>query len=356
MPAALVTGTFNPPHMGHVGLIKAAIERRDHVVVVVLAQPHDRFSAESRARALEQDCIAEGVSPHAMTIVHGDESTPYDPTDPAVMTSNARVIEAHLRHTPAVDMLVTSEANGEQFAELLGLHHFSYDPQRAIVPVSSSRIRADLVANWHLLGPGSRELLAIRAVFVGAESTGTTTTTLAVQAALIARGGNFAGTNWIREYGRDLTMRKLEQVAAMGLPEYTVPWTTTDFVEIAVVQQQLEDVAARTGGPVVCCDTDVFATVIWERRYLGVKASLPMPATNQNRIYLVTEPDGVPYVQDKIRNSEDLRYSMTREFEDEMVATGRAWLALDGPVETRVTLALAAIDAAMAQAFDFHGA
>ena len=354
MPAALVTGTFNPPHMGHVKLIKAAIQKRDHVVVIVLGQPHDRFSAELRAKALEQDCIAEGVAESSMTIVHGYESTPYDPTDEAVVKSNARVIEAHLRQTPTVDLLVTSEASGAHFASLLGLHHFSYDPERAIVPVSSTQIRQDLISNWHLLGPGSRELLAIRAVFVGAESTGTTTTSLAVQAALIARGGDFAQTNYIREYGRDLTMRKREQAEAIGKMEYEVPWTTTDFVEIAVVQQQLEDVAARTGGPVVSCDTDVFATLIWERRYMGDKASLPMPANNPNRIYFVTQPDDVPFVQDEIRDSENLRGSMTREFEDELIATGRSWVALDGTVETRVRLALEAIDEAMAQAFAFH--
>ena len=107
MPAALVTGTFNPPHMGHVKLIKSAIEKRDHVVVVVLAAPHDRLAANDRARALLQDCVAEGVSEAAMTIVHGYESTPYDPGNSAVAKSNARVIEAHLRHTPPVDLLVT---------------------------------------------------------------------------------------------------------------------------------------------------------------------------------------------------------------------------------------------------------
>ncbi len=354
MPAALVTGTFNPPHMGHVKLIKAAIQKRDHVVVVVLGQPHDRFSAELRAKALEQDCIAEGVAESAMTIVHGYESTPYDPTDSAVVKSNSRVIEGHLRQTPPVDLLVTSEQSGEQFAAMLGLHHYSYDPERAIVPVSSTQIRADLIGNWHLLGPGTRELLAIRAVFVGAESTGTTTTSLAVQAELIKRGGDFVQTNYIREYGRDLTMRKREQAEAIGKMEYEVPWTTTDFVEIAVVQQQLEDVAARTGGPVVCCDTDVFATLIWERRYMGDKARLPMPANNPNRIYFVTQPDGVTFVQDAIRDSENLRETMTREFEDELIATGRSWVALDGTVETRVALALEAIDDAMAQAFAFH--
>ena len=177
-----------------------------------------------------------------------------------------------------------------------------------------------------------------------------------MQEALKKRGGNFSGTNWIREYGRDLTMRKKEQAESMGLTEHAVPWTATDFVEIAVVQQQLEDVAARTGGPVVCCDTDVFATIIWERRYLGNKASLPMPETTQNRIYFVTQPDGVPFVQDKIRDSENLRYSMTREFEDDLVSTGRSWLSLDGSVETRVELALDAIDTAMRQAFDFQTA
>jgi len=356
MASALVTGTFNPPHMGHVHLIKAAIEKRDHVVVVVLAQPHDRVSAVDRAKALQQDCVAEGVAESAMTIVHGYESTPYELDDESAWDSNARVIQAHLRQTPPVDLLVTSEKSGDKFAKKLGIHHFSFDPDRNLVPVSSTQIRKDLIGNWHLLGPGSRELLAIRAVIIGAESTGTTTTTLALQAALKARGGNFTATNSIREYGRDLTMRKKEQAESMGLVENAVPWTATDFVEIAVVQQQLEDVAARTGGPVVCCDTDVFATIIWERRYLGDKASLAMPPTNQNRIYFVTQPDGVPFIQDKIRDSEDLRDSMTREFEDDLIGTGRSWVSLDGPVETRVELALDAIDTAIQQAFDFQTA
>jgi hypothetical protein len=79
-----------------------------------------------------------------------------------------------------------------------------------------------------------------------------------------------------------------------------------------------------------------------------------MPANNANRIYFVTQPDGVPFVQDEIRDSENLRDIMTREFEDELIATGRSWVALDGTVESRVALALEAIDDAMAQAFAFH--
>jgi hypothetical protein len=47
---------------------------------------------------------------------------------------------------------------------------------------------------------------------------------------------------------------------------------------------------------------------------------------------------------------------MTREFEDDLVSTGRSWLSLDGSVETRVELALDAIDTAMRQAFDFQTA
>jgi hypothetical protein len=47
---------------------------------------------------------------------------------------------------------------------------------------------------------------------------------------------------------------------------------------------------------------------------------------------------------------------MTREFEDDLISTGRAWVSLDGSVETRVELALDAIDNAMRQAFDFQTA
>jgi hypothetical protein len=47
---------------------------------------------------------------------------------------------------------------------------------------------------------------------------------------------------------------------------------------------------------------------------------------------------------------------MTREFEDDLIGTGRSWVSLDGPVETRVELALDAIDTAIKQAFDFQTA
>ncbi|NBU32963.1 MAG: transcriptional regulator, partial [Actinobacteria bacterium] len=68
------------------------------------------------------------------------------------------------------------------------------------------------------------------------------------------------------------------------------------------------------------------------------------------------QPDGVPFVQDKIRDSEGMRESMTREFEDVLISTGRAWVALDGSVAQRVELTLQALDEAMATAFEFNEA
>lgn len=55
-----------------------------------------------------------------------------------------------------------------------------------------------------------------------------------------------------------------------------------------------------------------------------------MPANSPNRIYFVTHPHGIDFMQDKIRDIAELRESMTREFEDVLVSTGRAWVALDG--------------------------
>lgn len=190
-------------------------------------------------------------------------------------------------------------------------------------------------------------MTTVRAVFVGAESTGTTTTSRAVQRELAARGGAWSRTQWVPEYGREYTVRKREQAGTLGDRQYEVPWTHGDFVAIAEEQQRIEDAAAAISGPVVCCDTDALATVIWERRYLAEAASMPLVLPGPDRVYFVTQPEGVPFVPDDIRDSENLREWMTRAFEDALDQLGARWFPLTGTVAARVAAAVARIDEAL---------
>jgi nicotinamide riboside kinase len=161
---------------------------------------------------------------------------------------------------------MTPPFRGIRTSTKAGAIHTS-DPTRSTIPISAAAVRADPLAAWDALGPGTRRMLTARIVLLGAESTGTTTLAAALADRLRTRGGPWAGTRLVEEYGRTLTERKQAQATTpdAGAP-LSVTWTPADFSEIVTVQAWAEEQAAATGGPALICDTDAFATPIWERR------------------------------------------------------------------------------------------
>ena len=115
-------------------------------------------------------------------------------------------------------------------------------------------------------------------------------------------------------------------------------------MEIARHQNELEDLAARRGGPVLVCDTDAFATGIWCERYLGAPSAGVDAIARRHPLYLLTHHDGVPFEQDGIRDGESIRDWMTGRFEEALAATGRRTVVLRGSVDERIATGLAAID------------
>lgn len=223
-----------------------------------------------------------------------------------------------------IDAVFTSEPYGHELAARFGATPVTLDVDRRVAPVSGTALRADPVAGWQYLSSPVRRDLALRVVVVGAESTGTTTLSQDLHASLVGRGGPWAETGWVPEIGRQWTHDLVTATAAhrerTGQPAPTMEdllWTTEDFTAIAAAQRTAEDAAAAAGGPVLVCDTDAFATDIWHTRYLGggspavlsVADDGPLPA-----LYLLTADDGVPFVQDGIRDGEHLRVWMTTEF------------------------------------------
>ncbi|WP_245601587.1 AAA family ATPase [Hamadaea tsunoensis] len=336
----LVVGKFYPPHAGHHHLIRVAAAACERVTVVVAPS-----SRESIPLAVRLDWLREvHADTDGVRVAGVIDDHPIDYADPEVWDAHCAVFQSVL--DADVDAVFSSEAYGEELARRFGAQHVAVDPRRAAAPVSGTAVRMDPVAYWDMLAPPVRAWFTRRIVVVGAESTGTTTLSRALAAALRDRGGVWSATGWVPEYGRELTERKLAALRTRD-PEATVfdvTWDRDDFVEVAEAQNAAEDAAARTGSPILVCDTDSWATAIWEERYLGSTSPAVRAAARRPALYLLTDDKDVPFEDDGLRDGEHLRTWMNERFRSELRTRGLPFVEVSGAPEARLAVALSACD------------
>ncbi len=319
----LVIGKFYPPHAGHHFLINTAAAVCERVSVVVMAASHEALPLEKRVAWLSD---AHGDQPGVQVLGILDD-VPVDYGDADIWRQHVDLMREALLASDAgpVTSVFTAEAYGEELARRFDAVPVTLDTARCHVPVSGTRVRADPVGQWQHLAPPVRGGLARRVVVVGAESTGTTTLSLALADYWRRQGAAHGETRWVAEYGRAFTIEKLaREQATAQLYGQPVPgmndlvWTPDEFLHIARVQTEWEETAAREGGPLLICDTDALATAIWQARYLGDEAPavLKIAASRTPTLYLVTDHEGVPFEQDGVRDGEHLRAWMTGRFMD----------------------------------------
>jgi HTH-type transcriptional repressor of NAD biosynthesis genes len=338
----LVVGKFYPPHSGHHHLVRTAAAHCDKVTVIVAGSQAESLGLDDRVAWMRQEHTVD----RNVDIIGVIDDAPIDYRSPQAWATHTAVFDAVLRRTGAggVDAVFSSEQYGNELAAHYGAIHVEVDRERLTFPVSGTACRGNLAEMWMHLAPTTRAALTARVVVVGAESTGTTTVSHAVADRFRARGGIWARTQWVAEYGRERSQQKLDLLRAT-IPSAQldeVRWTSEDFWRIASVQTEREDAAARIGSPLLVCDTDAFATQVWERRYLGAQsvhaAAVRVP---RHDVYLVTDHAGVPFVQDGLRDGESIRADMTRWFLDALTSAGHSWVLLTGSLDERVELAMA---------------
>ena len=146
------------------------------------------------------------------------------------------------------------------------------------------------------------------------------------------------GTTWANEIGRDYSQRKADE----GTGD---EWGTSDLVEIANMQQEIEDFRALRSGPLMVCDTEALSTGIWHELYMGAPSPEVVAIANRRRysLFVLTSLD-VPWERDGIRTGDHLRPSMHQRFLDELAKRPEPWIEVRGSVEQRVALIEAEID------------
>jgi NadR type nicotinamide-nucleotide adenylyltransferase len=351
----LVVGKFYPPHAGHLLLIRAAARTCDQVTVAVLGSSVETMPLDVRAACLREVHAEESN----IVVVTKADDHPIDYDDARVWDLHMDVIRAAVAQAggPPVDAVFASEHYGAELARRLDARNVCLDLRRELVPVSGTAVRRDPPAYWSLLAAPVRAWLARRVVLVGAESTGKTTLAAQVAENLAARGGAFASCTWVAEYGRRYALDKLAAARAetllAGLPPARpedLTWSPGEFETIARAQAAAEARAARSGGPVLVCDTDAFTTAIWAERYAGRPLAEVDAVAGSARphLYLLSDVEGAPFVQDGTRDGESVRAWMTRRFVERLENEGRKYEWLRGTLDARRSAALAAIDRLLA--------
>jgi NadR type nicotinamide-nucleotide adenylyltransferase len=342
----LVVGKFYPPHAGHHHLIDTAAAACERLTVVVAASPLESIPIALRAAWLRE----RHSQPH-VEIVPAVDDIPVDYDSDTTWAAHVAVFRAAAGGP--VDVVFSSEEYGPELARRLDAVHVPGDPARERFPVSGTAVRADPVACWEWLSPAVRAHLARRVVVVGAESSGTTTLARALASHYARRGGVWAATRWVPEYGRLYCEEKLA-VARRRDPHLwlgDLGWTSEEFTVIAERQRAWEESAARSGSPLLVCDTDAFATELWHERYVGTPA--PHLAGTHHDLWILTDTTGVPFEQDGWRDGEAVREAMSARFAEELEHRRLPHVVVAGPHGKRLYEAIEAIDALIVKGWTF---
>jgi NadR type nicotinamide-nucleotide adenylyltransferase len=289
----LLIGKFYPPHLGHHAAIRDAAATCEHLTVLVMAAAVETVPLADRVSWLHAEHRGEA----GVRIIGIRCDAPLDAANQQVWAAQVALMQAAVRAAgdPVdVDAVFSGEHHGAELARWLG----AVDARIPRTALSSSAVRRDLAGRWTDLAPATRAGLATRIVVVGAESTGTTTLAGQLTQHYSARGGSWNTTRVVGEYGREYT--RLKWARNPGVDLVDMVWNSADFDAIGAEQTRREDAAAEAGSPVLICDTDAFATAIWERRYLGTDARTQHPWTRvpPRAVYLVTDHTGVAWHDD----------------------------------------------------------
>lgn len=352
----LVVGKLRPPHDGHLYLVRSAASFCETLTVGVFDVESKRLPLSERV-AILKECFPEKQYPN-LRFIWAEDPHPIDYEDPEIWRKHVAIFEDAIRvavetsgerwEESRPDALFTSESYGDELARRLQIPtHVCLDEPRSWKAVSATRVREGWLDQWEHLPLPTQRRLCLRVVILGAESTGTTTLTEDLKIAFRARGGVFARTQGIPEFGREFSAAKLAVkrglAAARRAPHVPqmedLVWTEADFCHIARTQTLWEEQAASSASPVLICDTDALATAVWHERYRGT----PSPAVLKiaqglppRTLYVLTDESGVPFVQDGLRDGEHLRSWMTQRFEEVLKSREVPYLRVTGAREDRV--------------------
>lgn len=317
MKRGLVIGKFMPVHRGHLALIDFAKQHCDELIVSMSYTPQDPIKGEVRFEWLRSIYSSiPGIVIQNLLDDFDDESLPLE--------ERTRLWASIISNRyPNIDVLISSEAYGEPFANHLGATNLTFDKERGKFPVSATAIRSKPFVNWEFIPEVVRPYFVKKICFYGPESTGKST--------MAERMAKFYHTEFVPEVARELITSNefsLEDIERIGEAQ-------TDRVE----EKQ------RIANKILFCDTDLITTQIYSTYYLGEFPSVLTELEDKIHYdqYFFFEPD-VPWVEDGLRDLGNKRDELTRLFRHELERRRIPYITVKGDWENRFEIIKNEID------------
>jgi NadR type nicotinamide-nucleotide adenylyltransferase len=310
----LVLGKFAPLHRGHQLVIETALREVDRLTVLVYDAP-------------EVTAVPLSVRAGWISRLYPRVDVKLGWAGPSEVGEDPRIQKAQ-EHFVITEMGIrdvthfySSEFYGEHMSRALGAIDRRVDAAREAVPISATRIRQNPHAHRDFLDPVVYRDLVTAVVFLGAPSTGKTTTARAL--------AERHSTVWMPEYGREYW--DAHQVGRRLSP--------AQLVEIARGHLEREEALLQQANRLLFVDTNAITTLLFARHYHG--GALPeledlalAAARRYDLVFLCG--DDIPYDDTPDRSGPVDRAVMQRRNEDELARLRVPFLRLNGTLEQRI--------------------
>jgi HTH-type transcriptional repressor of NAD biosynthesis genes len=290
----VTVGKFMPLHKGHELMIEMAASTLDELVIIVQSN-YDlagMIGHSSRAQLIRGKYAGYSNIKVVSYDAFVADAKNYDENGTAIDEEFwDKWVNIFRKYCPDATHVVSSDRYGQEMARRLATdtHHvdwFPVDPDRELINISATEIRADPIKNWKYISKEFRQYFVKKVVVIGAESSGKST--------LVNDLAKSFNSPAVPEYGRILSGAKSNNL------------TPQDFTDIAdrhtaMVKKAVEE--TETG--FIFVDTERMVTRLYFDIYCDTKVDMYhiLPDDDSNDyfdMYVVVQPN-IPWVDDGTR-------------------------------------------------------
>lgn len=251
----IVFGKFLPPHKGHFWLFDAALEKCEHLTILVCALPDVVVDGKVTVQRdsipgwQRQAWIKKAYADKPVEVILITEENPQKPDDHFMFWDIwAETIKIY---GGRADAIFTSEEYGNQLSAVLGIPHEKIDGHRFKYNVSASQILTDPLRYWEFIPRDVTPYFTKRIAFVGPESVGK--------------------SEMAKQLSRKLDIPYVPEFGRQYIEDYLEAEDAIDVNDIAMIsaehQRRIWEISK--GHKFVFLDTEGITTHLWCEFYCG---------------------------------------------------------------------------------------